>query len=127
VRVLIVESDSGVGAVVEGILVDAGHTAVVLTNARPEAVLATVERHEPDCVLLDGGSRVAYDTSWDVAAWLRSRPRPVPTVMFTVHTDAIIEVRTGLTARSRDFAAVLSKPFELDDLLATVAAVTTTA
>jgi CheY-like chemotaxis protein len=124
VRVLVVENDPSVGAVVASILADAGHSTVVLTSALPAAVRATVERHEPDCVLLDGASSIAYDTSWDVAAWLRGRLPPVPAVMFTVHADAGIEVRREVSIRSRDFAAVLDKPFELDDLLATVARVT---
>jgi CheY-like chemotaxis protein len=121
VRVLVVEADAGLADVVEQIFIAAGYVTVVLPTVRLAAVRAAVERIEPHCVLLADGSRAEYGPSWEVAAWLRTRPRPVPTVMFTAHTAAAAEVQSGATARSRHFAAAQPKPFDLDDLVATVA------
>jgi CheY-like chemotaxis protein len=121
VRVLVVEKDPVLGDVVEQVLVAAGYVTTVLPTVRLAAVRAAVERLESDCVLLDGGSRIGYDTSWEVAAWLGARPRPVPTVMFTPHTADAAEVESGTTPRSRHFAGVQPKPFDLDELGATVA------
>jgi CheY-like chemotaxis protein len=121
--VLVVENDGAIGEVVLAVLADAGYAALVLPDARPEAVLAAVDRLEPACVLLDGGGRRGYDASWEVAAALRVRARPVPAVMFTVDDAAAREAETGASARSRaaGFAAVLPKPFDLDELLGAVA------
>jgi CheY-like chemotaxis protein len=127
-KVLVVEDDPVLGDLVHTILVDEGYTASVLGapflgRAEPGALRAAVGRLEPDCVLLDSGGRGAYDASWDEAAWLHDRSRPVPVVMFTVDARSTAEARAGATARSRSagFFAVLDKPFDLDDLLATVA------
>jgi len=121
--VLVVENDGAIREVVHAVLADAGYAAAVLADARPEVVLAAVDRLEPACVLLDGGGWRRHDTSWEVAAALRVRARPVPAVMFTVDDDDASEARAGLSVRSRaaGFGAVLPKPFDLDELLATVA------
>jgi CheY-like chemotaxis protein len=81
-------------------------------------VLAAVDRLEPACVLLDGGGWRGHDTSWEVAAALRVRARPVPAVMFTVDDDDASEARAGESTRSAaaGFGAVLPKPFDLDEL-----------
>jgi CheY-like chemotaxis protein len=127
-KVLIVEDDTVLGDLVHAILVDEGYTASVLGapllgRAAPDALRAAVGRLEPDCVLLDSGGRGAYDTSWAEAAWLHQRARPVPVVMFTADAGSTKEARASESARSRaaGFFAVLDKPFDLDELLATVA------
>jgi CheY-like chemotaxis protein len=121
--VLVVENDRSIAELVVLLLTDAGYAAAVLPDAPPEAVLAAVDRLTPACVLLDGGGWRGYDASWEVAAALRGRARPVPAVMFTVDDDATREARAGTSARSRaaGFAAVLPKPFDLDELRATIA------
>jgi CheY-like chemotaxis protein len=128
-KVLIVEDDPVLGDLVHTILVDEGYTASVLGapllgRADPDALRAAVGRLEPDCVLLDSGGRGTMpDTSWVEAAWLHDRARAVPVIMFTVDGEATDEAREGRSARSRaaGFFAVLDKPFDLDELVATVA------
>jgi CheY-like chemotaxis protein len=95
----------------------------VLPDTRSAVVRAGVDRLEPACVLLDGGGWRGYGASWELAAWMRARPRPVPAVMFTADAGAGGEARAGTSARSRaaGFLGVLPKPFDLDELLATVA------
>jgi CheY-like chemotaxis protein len=121
--VLVVENERAIAEVVHAVLTEEGYAPAVLDDARPAAVLAAVDRLEPACVLLDGGHRSGYGASWEVAAELRSRPRPVPAVMFTVDDAAAREARAGTSARGRaaGFAAVLPKPCDLDELLGAVA------
>ena len=127
-KVLIVEDDPVLGDLVHAILVDEGYTASVLGapllgRSDPEALRAAVGRLEPDCVLLDSGGRGADDAAWAESAWLHDRARPVPVVMFTADSAATEEARAGVSARSQaaSYFAVLDKPFDLDELLDTVA------
>ena len=127
-KVMIVEDDPVLGDLVHALLIDEGYTAwvvgaMVLGRAQPGALEAAVARLEPDCVLLDGGGRSGYGVSWAHAAWMHDRARPVPTVMFTSDVPATREARASASTRSQaaGFFAVLDKPFDLDELLATVA------
>jgi CheY-like chemotaxis protein len=121
--VLVVEDDDDLGDLLRAVVTDAGYAAAILPDARPAAVRAAVDRLEPACVLLDGEGSHGYGASWEVAAGMRARPRPVPAVMFTADAGAAGEARAGTSARSRaaGFGAVLPKPFDLDDLLGAVA------
>jgi CheY-like chemotaxis protein len=95
----------------------------VLTTLTSEAIRTAVGRLEPDCLLLDSRSPTDYGDSWLDAAWAHARERAVPVVMFTASLAAQQEAQAGESARSRDAGlfAVLGKPFDLDELLATVA------
>ena len=121
--VLVVENDRAIAEVVDAVLAGEGYAVAILPDARPVVVLAAVDRLEPACVLLDGGDRSGYGASWEAAAALRGRARPVPVVMFTVDDDATREARSCTSARSRaaGFTAVLPKPCDLDELLRAVA------
>ena len=65
---------------------------------------------------------VEYAEGWATAAEVRHRDRPIPTVMFTAHVHDAAEAREGTSDRAVEagFAAVLPKPFSLDDLVATI-------
>ena len=77
---------------------------------------------KPDCILLDSDSATSYHHSWAAAAWIRGHTRTVPVVMFSAHLEDSREAQENTSARSRDagFAAVLPKPFTIDQLLAAV-------
>jgi CheY-like chemotaxis protein len=123
-KVLVVDDDRDIADLVREVLSGEGYAVSVLTAADPDRVRAAVAALEPDCVLLDGESGAAgYGASWAEATALRAGARPVPVVMFTAHAAAVREAEAGESARSRaaGFAAVLPKPFPLDDLLAAVA------
>jgi CheY-like chemotaxis protein len=122
-RVLVVDDDRDTADIVEAVLAEEGFTVSLLHRAEPAVLRATVERLEPDCILLDGGSSRDYGLSWDHAAWLRARARPIPVVMFTGHEEATREARRGESERSKAaaFAAILPKPFDLDALAEAVA------
>lgn len=121
--VLVVESDPVVGDLLYAILSDEGYDTTLLGPVSSDAIRVAVGRIEPDAVLLDGQGPMGYGTSWGEASWLSGRSRHVPVVMLSTDAAAIREAEAEETARSQDaaFAAVLTKPLDLDDLLAAVA------
>ena len=56
-RVLVVEDDALLGAVVKDILEDDGLAVTVLAPASPAVLHDAVRRWEPACILLDGAGR----------------------------------------------------------------------
>lgn len=122
-RVLLVDGDADVTDVVVAILTDEGYEVSTLDTTDHEAIAAAVNRHEPDCVLLDSSARPGFGSSWTEAAYLAGRSRQVPTIMFTAHGADASEAREGTSERAvrAAFAAVLPKPFNLDELLEAVA------
>jgi CheY-like chemotaxis protein len=125
-RVLVVDADNDVTELVNAMLTDEGYEVTVLTMADHDSIAAAVGRLEPDCILLDGTGPIEFGGSWDEAAYLADRTRRVPTVMFTAHASAVLEARTNTSDRAlaAGFAAVLAKPFSLDNLLDAVATAT---
>lgn len=122
-RVLLVDDDADVADVVRAILSDDGYSVSVLVDTSRESILAGVGMQEPDCVLLDDSSKAEYGPSWADAAYLAARERSVPTIMFSAHAADVREAREAKSDRARaaEFAAILGKPFSLDDLLTAVA------
>lgn len=123
-RVLVIDDDADVADVVSAILTDDGYSVSTLVDISHDSLFATVGKLEPDCILLDGSSQVEYGSSWADAADLAARERSVPTIMFSAHSVDVSEGREAQSERARaaDFAAVLGKPFHIDELLAAVAA-----
>lgn len=121
--ILVVEDDREIGELVEYVLTEEGFFVSLLEGARPEALRAAVDRLEPDCILLDGESPLGYGASWADAAWITTRERAVPVIMFTGHAAAVREAEDNTSVRSRGagFTGVLPKPFDLDRLVTTVA------
>ena len=123
-RVLIIDNDRDVSELVRAVLQDEGYEVAVLMDFSPDAIAATIGVHEPDAVLLDGDSNwLGYGGSWAEAAQLSRRDRSVPVIMFTADAADAAEARLAKTDRSREarFAGIIAKPFDVDDLLATVA------
>lgn len=121
--VLCVDDDRDLAEVVQAVLVDEGYAVSCLYSLEDDALPRALGQLEPDVVLLDSGSEVAYAPGWDIAAAIRHRARPIPVVMFSAHRIDTNEAIEGTSERAREagFAAILSKPFELDDLLVAVA------
>jgi CheY-like chemotaxis protein len=118
-RVLLVDNDDDITDLVTAVLTDEGYAVTALNDTDHASVAAAVGRLEPDCILLDSAQGPAFGGSWGEAAYLSRRDRPVPAVMFTSHAGAVAEAREGATDRAReaDFAAIVPKPFSLDELL----------
>jgi DNA-binding response OmpR family regulator len=122
-KVLVVEDDRDIGKIVQQSLTEEGFTVSILQDVHSEAIRVAVAELAPDCILLDSGHQGGYGQSWIDAAWIHARERAVPVVMFTAHGEAIREAESNDSIRSRAaaFAAVLSKPFDIDQLLEIVA------
>lgn len=122
-QVLVIDDDGDVADVVSAILTDDGYSVSTLVDISHDSLFATVGKLEPDCILLDGSSQVEYGSSWADAARLADRERSVPTIMFSAHITDVREAEEAESERARgaDFAAVLGKPFHLDELLTAVA------
>ena len=121
--ILCVDDDRDVVEVVQAILEDEGYAVSSLYDLTDDALLRTIGRLEPDAVMLDGFAAASFDASWDLAAGIRNRSRPVPVVMFTAHAQDVAEAEEATSDRAKQagFAAILAKPFTLDDLVETVA------
>jgi CheY-like chemotaxis protein len=124
--VLIVENDLGVAEVASAVLQDEGYTVTIMRSHNAVRLSSAVAQLEPDLILLDGESEVAgYGRSWDLAASIAERGRPIPVIMFTAHGRDVREARDALSSRSKraNFAAIIGKPFDVDELLRAVARV----
>jgi CheY-like chemotaxis protein len=121
--VLVVDDDPDICALIEEILTDEGFAVSLLREGGPEMLRVTVAKLEPDCILLDGESPSGYGASWADAAYLAARNRRVPVIMMTGSADAIQEASeaTSVQSQAAAFAGVVSKPFELEHLIETVA------
>ena len=120
--VLCVDDDRDVAELVQAILVDEGYAVSCLYVLADDALLRAVGRIEPDVILLDSASASDYGDSWKLAATISHRRRNVFLVMFTAHTADVAEAGTGSArAQAAGFAAIVQKPFHLDELIAAVA------
>lgn len=121
-RILCADDDRDVGATVQAILAEEGYDVSCLFEITDEAIDREISRLEPDCILLDSESSTDYNRSWRTAAWIRARERTVPVVMFSAHLADSREAEANLTERAREagFAAVLLKPFSIDQLISAV-------
>lgn len=122
-RVLCVDDDRDVGETVRAILADEGYDVTCLLENTDGSLRRAIDELEPDCVLLDSSSRTDYGPSWDAAAWIHDLARSVPVVMFSAHLADSREAAANVTERAREagFAAVLLKPFSIDQLVDAVA------
>lgn len=122
-RVLLIDDDADIADVVRAILTDEAYLVSVLVDTSHQSIMAAVGMQEPDCVLLDGSEGREYGSSWAEAAYLAARERSIPTIMFSAHVADLREAAREESERARaaDFAAVLAKPFSLDELIDAVA------
>jgi CheY-like chemotaxis protein len=121
--VLIVDRDADLAELVAVLLRDAGYTVSTLQRVDHHAIATAVNRQEPDCILLDSETPTTYGETWMEAAYLAARSRSIPTVMFATQTNDLREARENQSQRAMDanLSAVIAKPFDLDELLDTVA------
>ena len=120
-NVLVVEDDAALSELVGGLLTQAGYNPV--TIADHALIGAAVDRWHPRCVILDGEIRSTGATrTWDDAAAIRSAHPTLPVVMFTADGAALAEAGANTSRRSRaaSFAGIVSKPFVVEEFLATV-------
>ena len=121
-HVLLIDDDEDLAPLLREVLTEEGWRVSVVADTAAESVRAAVDRLEPDCILLDGSGQGSYGQSWLEAAAIHERSRPIPVIMFSVDARATDEAQEGTSARSvrAGFAAVLPKPFDLENLVAVV-------
>lgn len=122
-KVLIVDDDRDTGELMQAALTDEGYLASAI-YALTEGPSARPSRAWSRTVLLDGGpgDPTGYGESWQTAAWIAARERSIPVIMMTGHSGAADEAVAAISKRARaaDFAAVVRKPFDLDEFLTTL-------
>ena len=122
-NVLIVEDDIAVSDLVAGLLAHAGYKPI--TIADHAQIASAVDKWNPGCVILDGEIKTTGESrTWADAAAIRRAHPTLPVVMFTADTAALAEMRAGRSDRSHaaSFAGSVSKPFVIEEFLATVRA-----
>jgi DNA-binding response OmpR family regulator len=121
-RVLVVDDDVHIADIVEQVLTDEGHAVTILADPNAEAIHALVVELQPDCVLLDSDVPGAYGASWAHAAWMAAQRQAVPVIMFSADRRATDEASSDESESSHaaHFSSVLSKPFDIDELLRVV-------
>jgi two-component system, chemotaxis family, chemotaxis protein CheY len=106
-RVLVVDDDDSIRQIVRIFLTDEGYE--VLAAAHGKAALDVLDDFAPDLILLD--LRMPVMDGWEFARCYRERPRPhAPIVAFV----AALNAEQDSAEVGAD--AVLSKPFDLDEL-----------
>lgn len=122
-RVVCVDDDRDIAEIVQAVLTVEGYEVSCLYDLTDDGLERAVGRIEPDVVLLDSGESAEYGEGWGLAATLATRGRSVPVVMFSAHHGDVKDARENTSQRATDagFAAIIEKPFLLDDLLVAVA------
>lgn len=121
--VLLVEDDAVLSTLVSGLIAEAGYQPI--TIADHAQIPSAIERWRPRCVILDGEVRATGEgRSWDDAVALRRAHPALPVLMFTADTAALAEAKSGTSERSRaaHFTGSVSKPFLVEEFLATLRA-----
>lgn len=107
-RILIVDDDESIRVIVRMCLTDEGYE--VRDAANGQSALELLEDFQPDLILLD--LRMPVMDGWEFARRYRaSEQKPAPLVAFVAALNAEEEC-VGL-----ELAAIVTKPFDLDDLL----------
>ena len=109
--ILIVDDDENIRQIVRLCLSDEGYEVVEAENG--VAALAALEKVHPSLILLD--LRMPVMDGWEFARRYRAQPGPhAPLIAFVAALNAEQECADVETA------AILAKPFDLDDLLEAV-------
>jgi signal transduction histidine kinase/CheY-like chemotaxis protein len=106
-RILIVDDEPEVVALVQEVLREAGY--VVTTAKNGEEALAIAARRRPDLIVLDKLMPVMDGTSF-VWSYRQATPDPAPIIAFCAARDA------EAWGRSIGAVAYIAKPFDIDDL-----------
>jgi CheY-like chemotaxis protein len=110
-RVLVVEDDEDIRSFVTAVLEGAGY--LVREAANGVEALQRVQQESPGAILLD--MKMPVMDGWAFAAQYRATAgQQAPIIVMTAAHEA------AARAREVDAMEVLSKPFEIDDLLASV-------
>lgn len=112
--VLVIENTASVSHVVGALLESEGYRVLIASSL--ELGRQVVDAVRPNLVIADSFAATARQ-ALDRLAPLRDAAKPAPVLLFTAHRDADASV-----VQAAGFGGLLPKPFDIDDLLARVAA-----
>jgi DNA-binding response OmpR family regulator len=120
-RVVVLDDDRDVAEIIQTVLLDEGFAVSCLYGPDLEMAELAIKQLAPDCVILDGGGPLSADP-WAVARSLAHHTPAIPTVLLTGSAANREEALLGESdrAKSSSVAAALSKPFDIDRLVAAV-------
>lgn len=113
-RLLVAEDDAEIRKALDRILTYEGYEVITVNDGA--AALEAVQDHEPEAILLD--VMMPFVDGLGVCRRLRERGNRTPVLMLTARHEVSDRV-AGLDAGADDY---VTKPFELDELLARVRA-----
>ncbi len=115
-RIAVIDDDGAIQDLLAEVLADKGYEPLVFADGA--AALSALGGHPPDALILDLRLPPPLD-GWTFLAHLRADPalRTLPVLVCTGDERAVREQATML---DRPGCAALAKPFDLDDLLATL-------
>jgi len=113
-RVLVVEDNVELAAMIEQILELGDHDVLIARNGQDAIEIA--RREGPDLVLMD--VMLPVRSGLDVARLIRSEADPALAQIPIIAMSASSNLR--VVAESGEFTSVLSKPFDIDTLIAIV-------
>ncbi len=113
-RLLVAEDDAEIRQALDRILTYEGYEVITANDGA--AALEAVKEHEPDAILLD--VMMPFVDGIGVCRRIRERGNRTPVLMLTARHEVSDRV-AGLDAGADDY---VTKPFELDELLARVRA-----
>src|SRR5262249_55490509 len=115
VRILVVEDDADIGAMIGEVLRDEGYLIAAVTSA--EQAQATLANARYDLVLTDALADLALpEGHWATIERIRDPAGGVPVVICTAHHPSRFA-----DFAARGFGGLIVKPFDLDDLLELIA------
>jgi CheY-like chemotaxis protein/anti-sigma regulatory factor (Ser/Thr protein kinase) len=114
-RILVIDDEQPIAELLEDALSAMGHAVQIATSGREGVRLAGVSAY--DLVLTDLG--MPDISGWDVATRIRANSPGVPVVLVTGWGSTV----SAEEVRDNGIAAVVHKPFEIEELLETTARV----
>lgn len=115
--VLLVDDERDLRESVRELIEDSGYGVAEAANGLEAREYLERSPDRPCLVLLD--LMMPVMNGWDFLAWLGTQAEPLASVPVVVLTAADRD-RVEVVAKARRTAAVLPKPFRIDELLATI-------
>lgn len=121
-RIVVLDDDRDVADIIETVLLDEGFAVSCLYGPDDETVERAIIDLSPDVVIVDGSGPPRAPDPWTVAISLARHTPPIPTVLLTGSTKNRDEAMLGESDRAKaaGVAAVVPKPFDVDQLVLAV-------